>query len=271
MPFLLPRRVVVITHPLTHLNSKSLITEFKNILANLPNTTALILVEHVTLKEDNWLISWARSAESSAYVREFSSKKGGAMVRWIQDQALTAGGEFSPRAAVLLASLVGEDTRMAYQEIQKLLAYARYQRPVEPEDVEKLTALADRGDIFALVDALGNQNARKAFGMLLQIMVKQDPLPVFGMIVRQFRLLLLAREVLDAGGREREVARILTVPPYKVPFFVAQKVTVQSRHFTMHELERVYHRLLDIDEAIKSGKMAGDLALDTLVAALTTA
>ena len=120
------------------------------------------------------------------------------------------------------------------------------------------------GDIFALVDALGNRDARQAIGTLQRILEKQDTLPVFGMVVRQFRLLLLAREVLDTGGNEGDVTRELKIHP-----FVAGKVTAQSRHFKLGELERVYHHLLDIDEAMKTGKMAGDLALDTLVVELT--
>ena len=37
----------------------------------------------------------------------------------------------------------------------------------------------------------------------------------------------------------------------------------------MATLESIYRRLLDIDEAIKTSQIPGELALDTLVAALT--
>jgi len=41
------------------------------------------------------------------------------------------------------------------------------------------------------------------------------------------------------------------------------------RRFTLPALESIYHHLLEIDEGIKTGKIPADLALDTLVAALT--
>jgi DNA polymerase-3 subunit delta len=85
------------------------------------------------------------------------------------------------------------------------------------------------------------------------------------MVVRQFRLLLLAREVLDAGGKEADVVRQLKVHPY-----VGGKITEQARRFHMNTLEAVYHRLLELDEAIKTGLMDGDLALSTFAAAFTT-
>ena len=265
MPFLASRRLVILFQPVSHLSSDSLKEKFKDFLDQLPPTTALVLVENKSLHEKNWLLAWAQAAGARAYVRSFSLLKGGAMVKWIQEQAKAAGGEFTPQAAALLASLVGDDARLAYQEIQKLLAYANYKRPVEPDDVENLAASVSQGDIFAMVDALGNQDGRRAMGMLQRLLNEQDPLSIFGMVVRQFRLLLLAREVLDRGGREGDVARELKVHPY-----VAGKVTAQARHFSIPTLEMVYHRLLGIDEAIKTGQIDGDLALDTLVAAFTT-
>lgn len=264
MPFLSNRRLVLVTGPTSSINTPKLQNKFKEILDELPPTTRLILVEHKILKDNHWLLKWAQGAGSRAYVRAFPPKKGGAMARWIQEQAVVTGGQITPQAAALLASLVGEEARLAYQEVQKLVAYTNYGRPVDVEDVENLTVFAGEADIFALVDALGNRDARRAIGTLQRILEKQDVLPVFGMVVRQFRLLLLAREVLDAGGSEADVTRELKIHP-----FVAGKITSQSRHFTMGELERVYHYLLDVDEAMKTGQMAGDLALDTLVVELT--
>ncbi len=40
--------------------------------------------------------------------------------------------------------------------------------------------------------------------------------------------------------------------------------------FSMTGLERVYHRLLEIDEAAKTGRMPLELGMEILVAELTT-
>jgi DNA polymerase-3 subunit delta len=154
---------------------------------------------------------------------------------------------------------------LADLEIHKLLAYVNYKRPVEPDDVELLTADVGQGNIFAMVDALGNQNGRLAQGMLHRLLEQQDPISIFGMVVRQFRLLLLTREILDGGENMGDIARLLKVPP-----FVADKLVSQARRFSAPVLEAIYHRLMEIDEAIKTGKVPGDLALDTLFAALTS-
>ena len=273
MPFLAKRRLVILVNPLRRFTSPSARERFTGQLDKIPLTTALVIVEHRTLTSEadrrrnkiHWLEKWSEGHGERVYIRAFPLPKGAMLVRRIRDQARQAGGQITPQAAELLASLVDGDPRLADQEIQKLLAYVNYSRPVEPDDVELLTADLGQGNIFAMVDALGNQNGRAAVDMLHRLLEQQDPMPIFGMVVRQFRLLLLAREVLDEGGNRNDIARQLRVPP-----FVADKLIVQARRFSIPVLESIYHRLLDIDEAIKTGKVPGELALDTLVAAHTS-
>jgi DNA polymerase-3 subunit delta len=272
MPFLAKRRMVVLKHPLARLNSPSARQKFLAQLEKIPSTTALVLVEYKLLTEEkdrkrnalHWLERWAREAGERVYLRAFPLPKGPAMARWIQDQARAGGGQFTPRAAAMLATLVGDDPRLADQEIEKLLTYVNYHRPVEPEDVQSLTADTGQGDIFAMVDALASQDGRRALAMLQRLFEEQDPFSIFGMIVRQFRLLLLAREVMDGGGQVGDIARELRMPP-----FLADKIGSQARHFSMPLLESIYHRLLDLDEAMKTSRVQPGLALDTLVVALT--
>ena len=190
--------------------------------------------------------------------------KGARLQQWIQGQAKLAGGQFTPSAAAMLAGLVGEDTRLAHQEILKLVAYANYNRPVEPEDVDAVTVLSGEVTIFMLVDALGMGDGRRAMSALHRLLDEQDAQSIFGMIVRQFRLILLAREVLEQGGANGSAANTLKLHPY-----VAEKVTTQARRFSLEALEDIYRRLLEIDEAIKTGQVEAEVALDAFVAGIT--
>jgi DNA polymerase-3 subunit delta len=274
MPFLASQRLVILYHPLARLSSKAAQEDFLERLEKVPDTSVLALVEDKDLTDPkdrskgklHWLEKWARAQGDRVSLKAFLLPRGAAMARWVQERARSAGGQFTPQAASLLVTLVGEEPRQADQEIQKLLTYVNFRRPVEVDDVENLTADTAQGNIFAMVDALGNQDGRAALSMLHRLLEIQDSISIFGMIVRQFRLLLLAREVLDAGGRKVEVAQMLKVHPY-----VAEKISDQARRFDLPLLEGVYHRLLDLDEAMKTGQMPADLALDTFVAAFTAA
>lgn len=274
MPFLARRRLVILDHPLARLTSPAARQKFLGQLEKIPPTTAMVLVEYNLLTDErekrkgnlHWLEGWAVQAGERVFLKAFLLPQGAAMTGWIQERARHYGGQITAQGAGRLASLVAGDTRLADQEVQKLLAYVNYQRPVDSEDVELLTEDYGQGNIFAMVDALGSMDGRAAMGALERLLEQQEPAYVFGMIVRQFRLLLLTREVIDGGGGKEQVMRELKMHPY-----VADKLLIQARRFSLPDLEAEYHRLLDLDEAIKTGQMPGDLALETFVADFTTA
>lgn len=172
-------------------------------------------------------------------------------------------GQIEPAAAAKLAEMSGVDTRQAGMEISKLLAYVNWERPVRGSDVEAVCIVTSQQSVFDFVDALSQGNAKVAQKLLHRLLENEDPFSLWGMVVRQFRLLIQAREILDARGNKDDVARALAVHPY-----VAEKTTGQAGRFSMEALEGIYHRLLRIDEQVKTSQVTLDLALDTLVVEL---
>ena len=84
------------------------------------------------------------------------------------------------------------------------------------------------------------------------------------MVIRQFRLLIQARELLDENASLQEIQKSLGLHE-----FVAQKVTAQAKRFSLPVLEAIYHKLLEIDEGAKTGQVTLEVALDTLIVELT--
>jgi DNA polymerase-3 subunit delta len=269
MPFLARRRIVILERALSRLNTKELRLKFQEMLLKIPPTTALLIIEYELLTSErkwregdfHWLETWGDAHREKVFVKRFPLPKGSEMDNWVIARARAAGGTFAPGAAGELAALVDGDPRLADQEILKLLTYVNFSRPVEIEDVRQLTADIAQGDIFAMVDALGNYNGKEALGILHRLLENDDPAGIFGMILRQFRLLLQARDILDRGGQASDVQHGLHLHPY-----VAGKVTAQARNFKNQDLITIYQQLVGIDEAIKSSRMPGDLALDTFIA-----
>ncbi len=267
VPFLTRRRLVILTSPTARLASEPARKKFCDQLEKIPETTALVLVENQVLTErrrttakEHWLEAWANQHPERTLVKQFLLPRGPEMVRWIQAKAKEAGGQFTILAAQQLVQLVGEEPRQVDQEIQKLLAYVNYKRPVELDDVQAVTADTAEGDIFQLVDAVGHRNEKQALAMLQRLLEEQDALSIFGMVVRQFRLLLQVREQMDEGCSPEETAQAV-----HMHLFVAKKITVQARSFSLPALEAIYHHLLDLDRATKTGRMDGELALQTLI------
>ena len=270
IPFLSSRRMVVAENVSQRFSSQDEQAKFITLLETLPTSTALVLLEERNLegkgnKTGRWMLEWAKGEGDRCFIRKFSIPKGGQLVRWIQEYAKGCAGEVDTRAAQRLAEVNAEEPRAAASEVDKLLAYVNYSRPVAIEDVEEAAFGQERGDYFTLIDATMAGNGRSAMDMLQRLMDEQEPLSLFFSLVGHFRLLLQVREMYENGSLVETVTRELNLHPFR-----AKKLHNQAKTFSMADLEHIYHRLLDYDQQIKTGQLEADLALEMLVVGLTS-
>ncbi len=266
MPFLAPKRLVILSNPSAKYNNVGARKKFGEFLNNAPDTVKIVLQEMIEPKEveKHWLIKWAAKNTPAVKTQAFMLPKQRDMPGWIVNEVKKQDGKIEPAAAAKLAEMVGVDTRQAGMEIAKLLAYVNWARPVQGSDVEAVCIVTSQQSVFDFVDALSQGNGKVAQKLLHRLLENEDSFSLWGMVVRQFRLLIQAREILDGRGNKDDVARALGVHP-----FVAEKTTGQANRFTIESLENIYHKLLRIDEEVKTSQIALDLALDTLIVELT--
>jgi DNA polymerase-3 subunit delta len=269
MPFLAERRMTVLNHPQAFMQHDESRQRVLALLEGIPDESAIILAEYKPLQTPkekregkiHWLQKWAASMGEKAFEREYSIPQ---LSGWIAKRARDLGGQFEPQAANRLAGMAGDDVQLVEQEIIKLLTYVNYERPVNEADVLALTAQQPEGFIFDFVDALGDRNRKKAINEFHRLLADSDIQSIFGMIVRQFRLLVQSREIIDQRMGEQEISKILRVHP-----FVGKKLAHQTRRFSQAQLDAIFHRLLEIDSGLKTGKMSTDLSVDLLIAEIT--
>ncbi|MFN2147560.1 MAG: DNA polymerase III subunit delta [Anaerolineales bacterium] len=267
VPFLSERRLIILDHAEALPQSDEFQSALEGLLDALQESTALVCLEQLTFprrKGSDWrrtrLRLWAEENADRGYRRLMAHPRGTEFTHWIQQRAEELGGAFEAEAGQLLADWVAEDLYLADQEIEKLLDFVDRQRPVTPADVEELTPFRGQGNIFDFVDALGQRQAKAAQLHLWRVLQDSDSRRAFAMIIRQFRLLILAREALDRG---MDPAQALALPP-----FVVQRILKQARTFSADDLDRIYHELMRIDLEVKSSQLDLDVAMDTLIGAL---
>jgi len=266
MPFIAERRLTVLNHPVAFMKSEGIREKALSLLENLPESSAIVLAEHRPLQSPqdrrkgkiHWLQRWAVSMEGRAFSREYPIPN---LQVWLVERARKLEGEIEPIAAHRLVELIGNDVHLAEQELRKLLTYVNYQRAITERDVVELTTALPEGGIFDFVDALGNRDQKKAVTEFHRLMMDNDVQSIFRMIVRQFRLLVQSREIIDHQGGETEITNLLKVHP-----FVGQKLSRQARQFSQQQLDSIFHRLLEIESGLKTGKIGIDLSIDLLIA-----
>lgn len=272
LPFLADYRIVVVENLTASAQGREIIERLKEALPGLPDTTRLAFVETgigegggqaaPRRKALRGLVD-AVEADPRGRVLSFGLPDKNDRPRWIVARAERYGAAIELRAAHQLAERIGDDLTRADSELAKLATYAAG-RAITEADVDLLTPYTPEANIFNMVDALGQRQGGEALRLLRQLLDGGDePLRVFGMIIRQYRLLLQMKEQLDQGQTARSAAKILDVHPY-----VAQKLAPQTHFYSLALLERIYHILLETDLEIKTGQMDPALALEALVTRL---
>ncbi|MCS6836869.1 MAG: DNA polymerase III subunit delta [Anaerolineae bacterium] len=273
LPFLAERRTVVVKDLISYLAScneagKVALEQLVEALPNLPPTSQLIMVERGKLDDKKAIIAkllkLAQSHPNGA-LREFNNPED--ISEWIIKRAKNSyAARITPRAAHALSQVVSQDLRRADHELLKLASYVDGARPIDEDDVALLTPYVAEANVFKMIDAVIEGRAKEAI-RLLHAALDQDPsdpgFGLFGLIVAQFRTLLLACEHLSSGGSPRDLPSAAGVKP-----FLIDKVSRQARAFKLDELEAIYKRLQRYDQDAKTGKIDIRLALDLFVVSL---
>jgi DNA polymerase-3 subunit delta len=223
----------------------------------MPDTTTLILVDD-EVSGENLLL---QALKPAGQVREFRLLRPGVVLQWILERAQNQGIDISPAAARLLADLVGNNLWLLASELEKLAAYAQGRR-IEGADVRALVSEARDVNVFAMVDAIVERRAGVALRLLRGLMADgADGGYVLNMVVRQYRLIIQAREMMTAGLPTQEIGQRLGVSSE----FVLQRILGQAQRYSLSRLKAAYRRLLEADVGVKRGHYDEGLALELLV------
>lgn len=269
------KRLVVMDYALEALKAKADQEWLTETVKSMPETTVLVMVVPDSQKFKGGEMVW-QTAGKGHWLRKALQDSGKSvewigkplpslreMPQWIMNEALSQGAKFEKSASAELANLVGNDLFQARQEIGKALSYCGKDEPITRDVVRLLCSQSREEDIFDMVDAVGQRDARKALGLLRVLMQDQPIQYIFTMLVRQARLLIMVREVTDEGGGEKDVISACGTAP-----FIARKLMDQSRRFSMPDLELIFKRLDCMDESSKTGNATLDVELETLVSEL---
>jgi DNA polymerase-3 subunit delta len=110
------------------------------------------------------------------------------------------GKKLSPAAWVALGKKTGFDLRRSMSELEKLVSFVGERKTVEKEDVEEAVGRTKEDEVFALTASLSEKNQLAALDALKNLLDQGiHHLIILTMMVREIRLLLQARLLVDSG------------------------------------------------------------------------
>jgi DNA polymerase-3 subunit delta len=197
---------------------------------------------------------------------EFTYLSPGDLTRWVAKRAGQSGRRFAPGAVNSLLDIAGPSLQALSSEIEKLINYSAGRELITTEEIHLMCPPRLEENIFVVVDAIGGRRYREALaGIKDMLAAKEPPLKILSMIARQFRILLMVRDLNERGCPAREIPERLKIHP-----FVAQKASAQSRNFSKPLLIRAMKALSELDVGVKTGKMEFYPAMETFLLTLST-
>lgn len=252
LPFGSKLRLVIIKNLLSQgkTNTQKAIAEE---ISNIPDHTIAIFLE--TAKVDK-RTSLYKKLTKTATTEEFTAPEKQELTKWIQGRLAHHNKNLQTTVSIdfqttnYLAALVGNNLHQLNQELQKLALLCEH-RPMTTADIKATTTPNFSESIFKLTDALGTKNLQKSLKILHDLNASGEEITrTFYMIVRQFRIIIQIQQLQQQGLTQKEIASALKLHP-----FVVKNTLPQTRNFQAAELKRIYNQILEIEIALKSGKI----------------
>ncbi len=236
------------------------IKKFVDIARSVPPFTEMVVIGG-DIRPSNPLL---RALAAFARIDFFPLLKQPQLDRWVERRVKTAGGSISAPALAALVRFVGSDLWTMANEVDKLVLYTAGRR-IEEADVKAVVSYAREESVFTLVDAVLEFRGGLAQETLQQLLrAGAEPVYLLTMIARQARIILLVREMRARGLSRSDIQAKLGLNSD----FLIRKAWEQSERYSSARLNELYHRLLETDVSIKTGRLEGEVALDILVAEL---
>lgn len=267
-PFLAEKRMVVLKSVLGSKDKELQAVLLEKIKEEkIPASTILLLWEDgADFKSTNLVKELFALLQKEKYAQCFDIVSGLKLQQVIEEQVKEFGGTIDRDALQYLANNSKNDMWFVQSTIEQLTAFASG-RSIALADVKEFVPERFDDNIFNLVDAIVAGQGGKVFAMLEEQYKKgEDAMFVLSMLIRQFRILLELRDLVERniGGIEG-LAKDMGLHP-----FVVKKSLPFAKKYSFAQLQKIYSALLDLDIKTKTGGGDQPVLLDIFVAGLVT-
>ena len=232
--------------------------ELTAFIQDLPGHVCLVFYE---AEVDKRLKTTLENIKKNGLVVEFEYQRPDELIRWASRKFRASGREINLNTAAKLVESCEQGMTEILNEIEKLLAYTEGHQEITPEDIEKVCTKSIKSRIFDLTDAIAEKKSSRALGLLNDMIILKEPVPkILFMIARQFRQILQVRLLQEEGCGLSEIASRIGMSSY-----IAGKILKQASNFSQSKLKKAVETSLELDLAVKTGKLEDRTAAELLI------
>ena len=236
--------------------------DLADFLQNVPSYSCLIFLENEIDKR----IRYVELIKKFGLIVEFDYRKPEELTGWVVKRLKAEGRDIDAGTAAQLVEYCEQGMDDISNEIAKLCAYAGDRKRITAADIKKVCTKSVKSRVFDLTDAIAAKQTGKALVLLNDMVVLKEPMPkVMYMIARQFRQLLQVKLLLREGATQAEITSRLKLSPY-----ISGKILRQAQSFSLEKLEKAVSTGLELDIAIKTGRLEDRVAVELMIASLSS-
>ena len=251
LPFFADRRVILIENSGFFKGSCEELAEY---MPPVPDTTLFLFVEEEVDKRSKLY----KAVKNAGKIVEFTTQTEELLTRWILTRLKKEGKSITGSVMQLFLSKTGTDMGNIDRELEKLICYCMDKDVIEAKDVEAVTTEQTTNKIFDMVNAIAEHNQKKALDLYYDLLTLKEPsMRIMYLISRQFQILLNIKDMSQKGFDNNTMAQKAGIPP----FAVRRNVT-QAKGFTMQQLKQAIRDGVDFEEAVKTGRMNDQMAVE---------
>ncbi|MGP1612826.1 MAG: DNA polymerase III subunit delta [Catonella sp.] len=252
LPFFSEYRCIVIENS----GLFSAANELSSYIDKIPETTVIIFAETEVDKRTKLY----KAITKIGQVEEFKIQNENELSKAIINKLASNNISISPELAKYFVIRIGMSMDELFSESNKLIAYVYEKKVATKEDIDYVCPRQLSDKIFDLMDFIGKKERENAMALYLDLIsLQESPIKILSLINTHFYRLHCIKQWIDEG-RKGEIAKPLKINPYYMPKYIEQ-----TQNFSTEKLKEAVNQCLFTDNAIKTGEMNEEIAVELLI------
>ncbi|NDO45714.1 DNA polymerase III subunit delta [Clostridium sp. MD294] len=258
LPFLSEKRLVIVKESeLFQTGRKNDTEKMSDYIKTIPDTTCIVFIENAADKRGKLY----KTISKYGYIAEMNGLSEKELLYWIIRECKRNKFQIETKIASYLLYVVGGEMIQLEKEIKKLGAFLPENSQATSYDIDIICIKSLETKIFDLLNAMINGQSKQAITIYHNLLLmKESPLMILAMIIRQFRMILQCKILLEQVKVQSQIAEKMGLRDFMVKQYVQQ-----SKYFNIEELRQALEFCLQVDINIKTGKWNSELAVELLL------
>lgn len=254
LPFFAERRVILVEESGFFKQASEALAAY---LSQISPGTCLIFVESEVDRRSKTY----KAIKKSGAVAAFEKQSEALLSRWVLGRIGKEGKKIAGDALNAFFDRTGTDMSCIDRELEKLFCYTLEKEEILPEDVKAIVTERAENRIFEMTEAIAGRNRKRALDLYRDLLaLKEAPMRILYLMVRQFRILLEIKEMSKRGYGSADIASRM-----KIPEFAVRKHMKQTAQFSTRQLLAALEAGAAAEESVKCGRMQEKIAVELYI------